>query len=103
MFGTGVWLNMKNKGFVGILTIRSSLGKIGVTLANSIGIIDSDYQGEIKVTLLNKSDREFVVDEGERIAQIIFLPVWLPEFELVEEFDKKTKRGEKGHGSTGKF
>ena len=80
---------------------RSGLGiKHGITLSNGVGVIDSDYRGEIMVGLTNLSDVPYTVQPGDRIAQLVVTPVVLPEVERVEELDD-TSRGAGGFGSTG--
>ena len=80
---------------------RSGLAaKNGVTVLNTPGTIDSDYRGELKVILINLSDRDFVVNSGERIAQIIVSPVTVADFKITDSLSD-TQRGEKGFGSTG--
>lgn len=89
------------KGYAAILCARSGLAfKNGVALANGVGVIDSDYTGEVKVALINNSDKPFTVENGMRIAQMMIIPVihGVP-FE-VDELDE-TSRGDGGFGSTG--
>ncbi|MBP5230324.1 MAG: dUTP diphosphatase, partial [Clostridia bacterium] len=87
---------------VGIVAGRSGLGvKKGVTLSNSIGVIDSDYRGEICVGLINHGSEPFTVERGDRIAQLFFVPVCHAAFLPVESLDE-TERGTGGFGSTGK-
>ncbi len=89
-------------GHVGLLAVRSSMGvKRGVTLANGVGVIDSDYRGEVGVGLMNVSGDAYTVLPGDRIAQLIVLPVAQPAPELVEELPE-TGRGTGGFGSTGR-
>jgi dUTP pyrophosphatase len=84
-----------------ILAVRSSIGAQGLTLANSIGVIDSDYRGELFVALHNTRDDRMTITHGERIAQAMLLPVLSPR--ITEEKVGQTQRGEGGLGSTGKF
>lgn len=80
---------------------RSGLGhRHGIVLGNLVGLIDSDYQGEVMVSIWNRSDRAFTVHPGDRIAQMVFLPVVQVEFQVVEEFDT-SQRGTGGFGSSG--
>ena len=89
-------------GHVGILAVRSSMGvKHGVTLSNGIGVIDSDYRGPLGVGLFNTTKEPYTVQSGDRIAQLMIVPVACPELELVEELPE-TERGEGGFGSTGR-
>ncbi|MBO7376011.1 MAG: dUTP diphosphatase [Clostridia bacterium] len=86
---------------VAVIAARSGLAaKNGICLANGIGVIDSDYRGELTVALLNTSDRTYTVSDGDRIAQLFFLPVLLADFVEAETLDE-TGRGEGGFGSTG--
>ncbi len=89
-------------GHVGILAVRSSMGvKHGVTLSNGIGVIDSDYRGPLGVGLFNTTKEPYTVQSGDRIAQLMIVPVACPELELVKELPE-TERGEGGFGSTGR-
>lgn len=98
---TGIALEVP-KGCAGLIYARSSLGvKRGLAPANKVGVIDSDYRGEIRVVLLNHSNQAQTVAPGERIAQIIITPVLTPAYEEVAELTD-TARGEGGFGSTGK-
>ena len=99
---TGISIALPSNEYVALIYVRSSLGfKKGVTLSNSVGVIDSDYRGEIKVSLANLSKNEFVINPGDRIAQLVVTPVCIPSVEIVDELSK-TERGEGGFGSTGK-
>ena len=90
------------EGHVGILAVRSSMGvKHGVTLTNGIGVIDSDYRGPLGVGLFNTTREPYTVQSGDRIAQLMIVPVACPALELVEELPE-TERGEGGFGSTGR-
>ena len=89
-------------GFVGILAVRSSMGiKRGIILANGIGVIDSDYRGEVGIGLLNTTDEPYTILPGDRIAQLMVIPVTQPTLEMVEELPE-TERGAGGFGSTGR-
>ena len=96
--GTGVRVAIP-EGHVGLLFVRSSLGARGITLANSVGVIDSDYRGEIRVLLANISNSWKKVQEGERIAQLVVVP-FVADAQRVETLDD-TVRGDGGFGSTG--
>lgn len=99
---TGISIALPSNQYVALVYVRSSLGfKKGVTLSNSVGVIDSDYRGEIKVSLANLSSNDFVVAPGDRVAQLVITPVCIPEIEVVDELSE-TDRGEGGFGSTGK-
>ena len=98
---TGVALEVP-KGCAGLIYARSSMGvKRGLAPANKVGVIDSDYRGEIRVVLLNHSKQVQMVAPGERVAQLIITPVLTPAYEEVEELTD-TERGIGGFGSTGK-
>ena len=85
----------------GMVVPRSGLGSRGLVLANGTGIIDPDYHGEIIVKLRNVSDEPIQLNAFDRIAQILFVPVFFPAWEVVEEFTRTTERGTSGFGSTG--
>ncbi|MNC63038.1 Deoxyuridine 5'-triphosphate nucleotidohydrolase [compost metagenome] len=81
---------------------RSGLGhKHGVVLGNLVGLIDSDYQGQLMVSVWNRGQKSFTIEPGERIAQMVFVPVVQAEFNLVEEFDS-SERGTGGFGHSGR-
>ena len=88
-------------GFGGFVFPRSGRSsKFGVSLANCVGVIDSDYRGEVKVPVINHSSEPYTIKAGERIAQLVIMPVDLCEYGFSDELDK-TERGEGGFGSTG--
>ena len=90
------------EGCVGVLAVRSSMGiRHGVAMSNGIGVIDSDYRGPLRVGLHNFRDTEYVVEPGDRIAQLLIIPVLRPEVEVVSELSE-TARGAGGFGSTGR-
>lgn len=98
---TGIAIECDRGDIAAVICARSGLAsKHGITLANGVGIVDSDYRGEIMVSLVNLSNTEYTVSSGERIAQLMFLPVIRGEFVQGELSD--TKRGDGGFGSTGK-
>ena len=98
---TGIALEVP-KGCAGLIYARSSLGaKRGLAPANKVGVVDSDYRGEVKVVLLNHSNQPQMLEPGERVAQLIITPVLTPAYEEVEELSD-TSRGAGGFGSTGK-
>lgn len=98
---TGVSMELP-EGYVGLIYARSSLGaKRGLAPANKVGVIDSDYRGEIKVVLHNHSKCEQVIEPNERIAQLVITPVITPGFQVVDTLEE-TERADKGFGSTGK-
>ena len=85
-----------------VILPRSGLGhKHGVVLGNLVGLIDSDYQGQLMVSVWNRGQKHFTIEPGERIAQMVFVPVVQAEFNLVEEFDG-SERGEGGFGHSGR-
>ncbi len=89
-------------GLVGLIYARSGLAtKRGLAPANKVGVVDSDYRGEIMVALHNHGDTEQTVEHGERIAQMVFAPYYSADFNLVDDLDS-TERGAGGFGSTGK-
>lgn len=99
--GTGIALEVP-QGCAGLVYARSSLGtKRGLAPANKVGVVDSDYRGEIRVVLLNHGKVSQTVEHGERIAQFVITPVLTPVYEEVEELSN-TQRGAGGFGSTGK-
>lgn len=100
---TGLAINMMDPGLVAIVASRSGLSlKHGVRVAQGMGVIDADYHGEIGVILANDGQVPYVVQPGERIAQLMFQPVVQVALQVVEEFSTETGRGEGGFGSTGK-
>ncbi len=98
---TGIAIHIKDPGYAGMIIPRSGLGKRGVVLGNLVGLIDSDYQGEIKVLLWNRGNDIVQIDHMDRIAQLVIVPVAQAQFEIVEHFEK-SQRGTGGFGSTGK-
>ncbi len=98
---TGIAMQIP-EGFVGLIYARSGLAtKKGLAPANKVGVIDADYRGEIMVALFNQSDKDAVIENGERIAQIVLAPYLTADFEEADELDS-TERGEGGFGSTGR-
>jgi len=98
---TGIAVFIKDPNFAGIILPRSGLGhKHGIVLGNLVGLIDSDYQGELMVSLWNRGSQDFVIDVGDRIAQFMIIPITLFEFDVVESFDE-TERGAGGFGHSG--
>ena len=99
---TGLAVHLSNPDYAAMLLPRSGLGhKQGIVLGNLVGLIDSDYQGELKVSLWNRSQTAFTVEPMERIAQMVIVPVVQAAFKVVDEF-AASERGEGGFGSTGK-
>lgn len=103
LVGTGLALNMMDPGLVAIVASRSGLSlKHGVRVAQGIGVIDSDYHGEISVILVNESDTPFPIAPGDRIAQLMFQPVVQVALHFTDAFSIETERGSGGFGSTGR-
>ena len=98
---TGIAIHIKDPGYAGMIIPRSGLGKRGVVLGNLVGLIDSDYQGEIKVLLWNRGNDIVQIDHMDRIAQLVIVPIVQAKFEIVQEFEQ-SQRGAGGFGSTGK-
>jgi len=98
MIDTGVAVKIP-EGYAGFVFNRSSQGKKGITIPHSVGVIDSDYRGNIKIILKNTSEDRYEIKVGDRIAQLVILPVLLPAF--VDAWND-TERGTGGFGSTGK-
>jgi dUTP pyrophosphatase len=100
---TGLAINMMDPGLVAIVASRSGLSlKHHVHVAQGIGVIDADYHGEIGVILANSGTEDYVVQPGDRIAQLMFQPVVQVALSFVDQFSTVTARGEGGFGSTGK-
>ena len=99
---TGIAIYLKDPGYAAIILPRSGLGhKHGIVLGNLVGLIDSDYQGQLMVSAWNRSDTPFTIEPMERIAQLVIVPVLQAQFNVVSEFPA-SERGEGGYGSTGK-
>jgi dUTP pyrophosphatase len=99
---TGLAIHVADTGLAAILLPRSGLGhKHGIVLGNLVGLIDSDYQGQVYVSCWNRGEKTFVVEPGERIAQMVIVPVVRADFEIVEDF-VTTDRGAGGFGHTGR-
>ena len=98
---TGFAMHMQDTGLAAVILPRSGLGhKHGIVLGNLVGLIDSDYQGQVFVSCWNRSDSPFVVEPGARIAQLVFLPVIRARWERVAEFEESDRAGG-GFGHTG--
>ena len=99
---TGVAIQLPGPEYVALVCSRSGMGtRHGITLSNSVGVIDSDYRGELKVGLVNHGDVPYTIQPGDRIAQLMVLPILRPTLTVVEELDE-TERGSGGFGSTGR-
>ena len=100
---TGMAIHLKDPNYAAMILPRSGLGhKHGIVLGNLVGLIDSDYQGQLMVSAWNRSDVAFTIEPMERIAQLVIVPVVQAQFNLVDEFEATTERGAGGYGSTGK-
>ena len=100
---TGMAIHLKDPNYAALILPRSGLGhKHGIVLGNLVGLIDSDYQGQLMVSAWNRSDVAFTIEPMERIAQLVIVPVVQAQFNLVDEFEATTERGAGGYGSTGK-
>lgn len=103
LIGTGIAIYINNPNFAGIILPRSGLGhKHGIVLGNLVGLIDADYQGELMVSLWNRSNEDFVLNPAERMAQYVITPIVRPEFVVVDEFSDTSERGAGGFGSSGR-
>jgi dUTP pyrophosphatase len=99
---TGISIFIDDPSLAAMILPRSGLGhKHGIVLGNLVGLIDSDYQGPLMVSLWNRGDKKFSIEPGDRIAQLVFVPVVQANFEVVHDFTE-TQRGEGGFGHTGK-
>lgn len=98
---TGLSIYIEDPHFAGLILPRSGLGhKHGIVLGNLVGLIDSDYQGELMVSVWNRSQTAFILEPGERLAQYVLVPVIQAQFDIVNEFEA-TERGAGGFGHTG--
>ncbi|KAF1046562.1 MAG: Deoxyuridine 5'-triphosphate nucleotidohydrolase [Herbaspirillum frisingense] len=99
---TGLAIHLADPGYAAVILPRSGMGhKHGIVLGNLVGLIDSDYQGQLMVSTWNRGTAEFVLNPMERLAQLVIVPVLQVGFNVVEEFDS-SERGAGGFGSTGK-
>ena len=102
LIGTGIAIHLEDPGLAAMILPRSGLGhKHGIVLGNLVGLIDSDYQGELKVSCWNRSEETFRIEPGDRIAQLIVVPVVPVEFDVVAEF-AESARGAGGFGHSGR-
>lgn len=98
--GIAIWINDRN--YVAKIYPRSGLGhKNGIVLGNLTGVIDADYQGEIKLSLWNRSNQKQFLKKGDRVCQMVFEHVVHPEFQIVDDFNEKSDRNSGGFGSSG--
>jgi dUTP pyrophosphatase len=99
---TGLAIHVEDSGMAAVLLPRSGLGhKHGIVLGNLVGLIDSDYQGQVFVSCWNRGNEDFTINPGERIAQMVIVPVIHADFEVVDEF-VASDRGTGGFGHTGR-
>ena len=102
LIGTGLAIYIQDPDYVGFIMPRSGLGhKHGIVLGNLTGVIDADYQGELMVSIWNRSQTDYVLQPSEKMAQYLVVPIVRPTFEIVAEFSDISVRGEGGFGSTG--
>ena len=99
---TGISIHIENQSYAGLILPRSGLGhNHGIVLGNLVGLIDSDYQGQLFVSCWNRSDVDYKIEPYDRIAQLIFITIDQPKFKVVDTFEKSI-RGSDGFGSSGK-
>ena len=100
---TGIAIHLDDPAYAALILPRSGLGhKHGIVLGNLVGLIDSDYQGQLMVSAWNRSSTPFTLEPMERLAQLVIVPEVQAQFNVVQEFAAKSERGEGGYGSTGK-
>ena len=100
---TGIAIHIADRELAAVILPRSGLGhKHGIVLGNLVGLIDSDYQGQVFVSCWNRSSKPFIIAIGERIAQLVFLPIIQAKLEIVNAFDE-SERGDGGFGHTGRI
>lgn len=103
LIGTGIAVYIADPNYAGIILPRSGLGhKHGIVLGNLVGLIDADYQGELMVSVWNRSDMDFILQPAERMAQYMVVPVIRPTFAVVEEFSDLSERSAGGFGHSGR-
>jgi dUTP pyrophosphatase len=103
LIGTGLAIHIADPSLAAIILPRSGLGhKNGIVLGNLVGLIDSDYQGELKISVWNRGTESFMINPNERLAQLVFIPVVQAAWQWVDSFDNDSERGEGGFGSTGR-
>lgn len=98
---SGIAINIQNKGIAAMVLPRSGLGTKGIILGNSVGLIDCGYQGELFLSMWNRGHEPFSLKAGERVAQLVLVPVLHPRLQRVERFNVASERGEAGFGSSG--
>ncbi len=103
LIDTGIAIHLSDPSIAGMILPRSGLGhKHGIVLGNLVGLIDSDYQGELKISCWNRSDKPYTIEPNERIAQYVVVPVINPTLRVVEEFGDASVRGAGGFGHSGR-
>lgn len=98
---TGIAIEIRKPNVFAAIYPRSGLGHRGLVLGNGTGVIDNDYRGEILISVLNRASESFMINHGDRIAQLVFMPYMNAIFFRVEDFESDTERGKGGFGSTG--
>lgn len=99
---TGIAVYIGDRHYAGVILARSGLGhNHGIILSNSVGLVDSDYQGELFCSLWNRSTKTYELSVGERIAQLVLMPILPAQLAIVKDFTVTTSRGQGGYGSTG--
>lgn len=102
LIGTGIAVYIQDPNYAGIILPRSGLGhKHGIVLGNLVGLIDADYQGELMVSVWNRSNTDFVLNPAERMAQYMVVPIARPTFSIVSNFTEDSSRGAGGFGHSG--
>lgn len=102
LINSGCAISIDDPELCGVIVPRSGLGvKHGIILGNTVGIIDSDYTGEIKIAVWNRSDKQFVIEQFMRICQLLIVPICRPQLKIVNKFSISSDRGAGGFGSTG--
>jgi len=103
LVSTGLSLYLADPGYAAVILPRSGLGhRHGIVLGNLVGLIDSDYQGPLMLSVWNRGNTSYTIQPLERIAQLVIVPVMQAQFQVVERFTSQSNRGEGGYGSTGK-
>lgn len=103
LIATGIAVHIANPQLAALIIPRSGLGhKHGIVLGNLVGLIDSDYQGPLMISCWNRNTEPFIINPGERIAQLVIIPIMHADFKIVTEFTAETDRGTGGFGSSGR-
>ncbi len=97
----GLAIHLADRSFAALILPRSGLGHKGLVLGNTVGLIDSDYQGEITLSCWNRGTEPFAIAPGDRVAQLLIVPVVAAHFRVVEQFPEATERGAAGFGHSG--